>query len=76
MFIFSAFDSCTVLVEILSGSLAMGRMKLLLDLGLEYNSCDKFGHRCNLTTDTLDKNGNQKLKSKLLVISQGLFFPL
>ena len=53
-------------MEILSRSLALGGMKLFLDLGLEYNPWDNFGHRYNLTTDTLDKNGNQKLKSNLL----------
>lgn len=54
MFIFSAFHSYSVRVEILSRSLAVGGMKLFLDLGLEYNPSDNCGHRYNLTTDTLD----------------------
>ena len=54
MFIFSTFNSCAERVEILSRSLAIGGMKLFLDLGLEYNPWDNCGHRYNLTTDTLD----------------------
>ena len=54
MFIFSAFHSYSVRVEILSRSLAVGGMKLFLDLGLEYNPWDDFGHRYNLATDILD----------------------
>ena len=54
MFIFSAFNSVTVRVGILSRSLAISEMKFFLDLGLGYNPWDNCGPRYNLTTDTLD----------------------